>query len=209
MANLDKRRAKAVIVPITGFRESWDKPTGLEAFWWNELRMHSRPLVMVHPPFKWSRDMKEVARLLDRHLLDDGVIITICYSYGMGYGHRRLARDLGALGRKIHTTFSIDGVYRSRLWSTKWLAFTNWAKIRVPENVERVVPFVQKQDPLLQGHSIVAKDPKSTVVEEPVLIKATHTEIDDHPDVHLEISYRIRTIIEAANGSPAGRNGRP
>lgn len=166
-----------------GFRESWQEPSGQETLWL-ALRDFTSYDVWLLPPAAWNSDVKATAALIDRHLDDDGVIVSLGYSWGGGWRAPRLARALDALGRSVKHMILCDPVYRSP-WMPSWLplnplSLTRLPTISIPRNVERVTWFYQREN-RPHGHTPVAVNPL-TIVEPGIQIKARHGDMDDSPE---------------------------
>lgn len=171
-------------VAISGFRQAEDRPNGMLRLWLDTLRpLQWRCVFARYAP--WNHDWRGLARLIQHTSHGAAKVAIYAYSYGAGWGAIKLAEALGALGIEVaHCVFS-DPIHRYALPVMNWRAlrwFAGRQQVIVPPNVRRVESFVQRSDPLLWGHEVVAADPRATEITKPVVIPGVrHDAMDDHP----------------------------
>jgi hypothetical protein len=169
-------------IVIPGFCQTRAEPNGSQKLWLalGQLRSPTTCVLLLEWDSPWDRIAEWIWRTSS-----NGTPPTICvyaYSWGVGNGLVRLAEELGKrCNLKIATAVCCDGVYRSRFYSTRWLAFCRTPRIKMPPNVLDVRGVRQMTDRWVQGHDIVATSPDQTV-QKLLLVRGTdHAHIDDHP----------------------------
>jgi hypothetical protein len=169
-----------VYVFFTGFRQSWEYPTGIEKIW-REIRRLSSDKVWVLPPLSWNCDTEELAKLICRNTKAEADINIVGFSWGAGHAAMELAKILFTNGRYINEIIACDPVYRCKYlphWFPDPLALFREIKITVPENV-RCVHWMRQNIDFIQGHDLVATNPKVTTIDLPIIVKDKHALIDD------------------------------
>ena len=120
------------------------------------------------------------------------------YSWGGGWGSKRLAYELSWLGVDVHNMTLADPIYRHWYPLGNWRVFTNhWSlkwlfgdlPIKIPCNVKRV-RWTRQQVSYPRAHKLVA-DCESTIIDTPELLNVSHLVMDEHPAYH-------RLALEAA-----------
>jgi len=149
------------VVLVTGFRQDFDMPTGLEPLWLR-LRRLSSPTVCVQI-VQWDEDMGALASFMGRLSTPGVQVCLVTYSYGTGVGGLNLATALGRLPHPMPVRLwaSADGVYRSRIFPT-WLplnplSLVRGPRIEVPANVHEVL-WTRQRVNRPAGHELVAAD---------------------------------------------------
>lgn len=150
---------------ISGFRQRHGRATtGVDEIWSRLHAEHVGPDCAVHLKC-WDDDFKSLATLInkERDRVNDRnpVVEIVAYSWGVGVGAIKLAKELQQYGIDGIRLFSIDGVYSSRFWSFQWRSLLpRWTRfapaIRVPGNI-RAVMFWRQNRNLPQGHEFVAE----------------------------------------------------
>lgn len=171
-------------VAISGFRQAEDRPNGMLRLWLDTLRPLQRGWVFArYAP--WNHDWRGLARLIQHTSHGAAKVAIYGYSYGAGWGAIRLAEALGALGIGVEHAVLCDPIHRYAFWPANWRAvrwFAGRQKVTIPPNVRQVVSFIQRSDPLLWGHEVVAADPRATEIAKPIVIPGVrHDAMDDHP----------------------------
>jgi hypothetical protein len=109
-------------------------------------------------------------------------VFVYAYSWGAGWGFTQLAKQLKKRGIRIRTAVLSDPVYRHWYTLGQWRAFVPYSSISVPNNVDEVFSFVQRQN-LPAGHLCEAASDR-TRIHLPVELMATHQYMDDASDFH-------------------------
>lgn len=132
----------------------------------------------------WSSDVKEVARWMHKHSNDFPRIQLAGYSFG-GQTAVDLATELSEYVLAVESLTLVDAVCRRARHPLGWLSAVNpFARIRVPENVERLAVFRQAQS-WPRGHQVVID--RSTTLIANRLIETSHSMIDSESQVRLRI----------------------
>lgn len=193
---------KLWIVGATGFRQSLDRPTGLELLW-QKLRALSAPDVCVLTPQAWDNDAEALAEYIARNSAPGAEVFFYGYSYGVGAFFIKFARALKALDMGIAMAVTIDGIRRfcfAKILSLRF--FSRLVSIPVPANVREVYAYRQIEDRLLRGHRLIAADPEATTIH--------HLERDgfDHYNIDEDLSAHRVARVEAGNLAAAVEVGR-
>jgi len=186
-------------VLISGFTESWAKPTGTEELW-RKLAVLESPKTAVLAPLEWDADWKAVAGFIRRNSESLLPLINVyAYSWGAGWGFVNLAKHLGI---NIRRAVLCDPVYRSPFMPAAIplnpLSFFSSPTITVPRNVMDVRWLYQRRNKPA-GHTPVSA--VADVVEPGFLIDdgTKHSGMDNHPRYHAEaLVAAARTQREAA-----------
>lgn len=189
---------KTYIVGIGGLTQGYGTRHGMIKLDMKLQKLRS-PLVSVEY-YPWYAPFPDIAEriAMETEEWENVRIVAFCFSYGGGWGFLQLARELGKRDLNIETAVLCDAVYRSRWFIGKWLAFVDWPMIRVPDNVCRVIPFVQRMS-RPRGHRIVAINEKTTTIEEPIILHASHVNCDDNRHFHaVAIDVAEKAILESA-----------
>lgn len=187
------------IVGATGFTQGWKSPTGLEVLW-RELRGFSSAEVCVVTPLTWDGDAEGLAALIARNSAFDAEVIFYGHSYGVGEFFRRFAETLLGFDIPVSVAVFADGVRRFKALkplSTRW--FRSLFQIVVPGNVKTVYAFHQSNDPLIEGHDVVAWCPDSTAVHMIEQRLCTHSTSDEDPNFHRVVTQECAARISALN----------
>lgn len=191
---------KTAIVTFQGFTEDLGSSSGTERLW-QQLRPLASAEVLVTPPAAWDARTDRAAAFLQRQQIERVVIVG--YSWGAGYASQRFARECGERGIAVPLMVLCDPVYRP-LWLPPLLpllpmAFRallpGGASIKIPRNVRRVA-WVRQTMSLPMGHPVEA-DPYATAVENAVLLRYSHTAIDDAPEWHALALAKVSAFLES------------
>jgi len=177
------------VILIGGFSEHRGESTGTNQLW-RKLRSFSRPDVCVQF-CHWNEDWAQRAAFIAENTrkVHDPEIIIAGYSWGAGYGARRLAAELKRHDLRVTSMTLCDPIYRSHLPITRWLALTRLPfPIELPSNVEAVKVFTQLQS-RPSAHPVLLHGDRLPVEE----LEATHTNIDEH------IEYHAHAVMQAAS----------
>lgn len=172
------------ILTFQGFRESEHARTGTEDAFFYVIRQFASSEITTYHPRDWTSDVKALANQLARQGIRNVAIIS--YSHGQAAA-TAFARVAYTLGISTDLWLACDPVYRPTFlprWN--WLqplafrALLPNGSITVPRTIRRVAWVRQKID-LPRGHDLIAEDPTSTYIEEPIVIPLRHTLIDHAP----------------------------
>jgi len=184
------------ILTIGGFRQRTRTQMGLKTLWREDLRPLAGPKAFVHPPVRWCHDVKDVLGTVR----DVGAkrLIVVAYSWGVGYGARRVVREALSQGLKVDLVCSCDGVWKApgSRWLTGWLSvfsMTRLPSIPFPKAVGRVVG-VKQETSRPSGHSIRHGDTWIFLKQ----LDATHNEIDEHPTWRSLVVAAITATLQKA-----------
>lgn len=167
---------------IGGLTQGTDRWNGCLRLW-TKLLLFRSPTVSVEF-WKWDTRFSDLAERIFLETEGESVrIIVFPFSFGGGWGLPVFARELGKRGLGIEVAVTCDAVYRSKLFIGEWLAFVDWPVIRIPKNVRRVIPFIQRIS-RPRGHRMVAMDTAATTIDWPTVLYADHTHLDDNKEWH-------------------------
>lgn len=159
----------------------------------------------------WCQDWNDMAELIWRmRTLDNGDPIIKVYGYSFGgYSSMILARELGRRGLRVNKMVLCDPVYRHAYKLGWWRSCVPWSKIRIPPNVKEVY-WVRQQNPRFglrggpwyepwswfhpAGHNLIW-DPRTTIVHDPIILRAEHTYMDDTPEFQ-NLALEIASGVE-------------
>lgn len=188
-------------IVISGFTQNLSRPSGAEALHFKLRGMVSTDTEVLLR--QWRGDwygMSEYIRRSsmflpadhnDLHKYRGPNIYIYAYSWGAGNGFTQLAKALRRQGLRVTVAVLCDPVYRSGFipqWFPDWLQFaplslTSIMHIRVPDNVDLVHWFYQRQS-RPQGNQLVAKKPELTEIKEGIELHADHVAMDDQLEWH-------------------------
>lgn len=173
---------KTYIVVQGGLTQGIDHWSGSLNLWMKLLPLRS-PVVSVEF-FKWDSRFSDLA---ERIFLETGGrnvrIVTLSFSYGGGWALPYFANECREREMRIETAVMCDAVWRSKWAIGKWMAFVDWPIIRIPDSVDRVIPFIQRIS-RPRGHRIVAMDSSVTTIDEPMILGMNHVHADDSWKYH-------------------------
>lgn len=186
---------------ISGFRQTPEYVTGIERLW-SRVRGFSNEKVRVNFT-EWNANRRAQVEFMLRHCADDCQFIQVDYSWGLGYGGKWLAEELGDRDRKVNHVIGIDGVYHSD--AMPWRAITGPITNRLvgkpviwmPDNVERVTYWRQNIDKWYnpKGHEIrVVGDTDGKKVEFVRYLHRSHSAMDEAPEIH---DFAVEVITQA------------
>jgi len=173
-----QNRIKHWIFCISGFRQHEGEMTGMQRLWLKLAPYRSsRRMVSLR---EWDADWGEVANLTALCSANgDTKVHVFGYSWGGGYGAIRLAEELKYRGIKVQGMVLSDPVWYGLGLIAKLITWrTDWPKIIVPANVERVKTFFQREN-RPRAHAVVAASPQETELGLPVRRYRTHEWMDD------------------------------
>lgn len=167
---------------ISGFLQNKYEPNGFDKLF-TKLNQFSNPdTYLLYCP--WNSDWKAIAEWIFRMSDDDVTINIFAYSWGVGYGFTRLARQLEKRNLKVNHAVLSDGVYYPGVF--KWRALIPIRPITVPCNVRTVDWFYQSTN-TPSGHSLVAECPEFTNIKDPTFVHGvTHQYMDDLREFHIK-----------------------
>jgi len=116
------------------------------------------------------------------------VNIVCDYSYGGGWGARRLMKFCRRRGVAIEHAILSDPVHRGPLgWIGRW-------PIWIPDNVRKVTLLRQKED-YPRGCDIRLQNKETTCIVRKRLLKVGHSWMDDHPRYLEEICSAANKVL--------------
>jgi hypothetical protein len=183
---------KRRIVCISGFLQPRFGRTGMARLW-KDLRLtwgSATTEITLHP---WDDNWKSFAELVVDTCADSRELEldVVAYSWGVGYGARRLAEYLLGEGIAIRTLLACDGVYWSQ-WA-KWRAIGSpllgEPVIELPANVREVF-MLRQRETLPSGHRILVNDPSVSVYDRGFQ-PFPHVDVDGCPEFH----RLVRSVI--------------
>lgn len=172
------RKLKTWHICIPGFRQHEGEVTGMRRLWLALGTLRSRTCDVVLR--EWNSHWAGIADLIVQCSESNPTIRVYAYSWGAGHGFVTLARELRVRGLEIQTAVLCDPVYRGRTILGACLAYVPMVPLTVPDNV-REVWYTRQYVSCLRGHRVRAEDHHVTVVHSPLILKAGHTWMDDHP----------------------------
>ncbi len=147
------------VIVISGYTQDETQDTGSRRLW---RKLHDDfvgtdvQVILV----SWNHDMNKLAGWI-RYLANGATatVIAACYSWGVGHGFIKLAKQLLDRDIKIRVAICADGVYHPA-WYAPWrYFFVKWrrdhVKIKLPHSVLQVKWSRQKEE-WPYGHEIVA-----------------------------------------------------
>lgn len=164
-------------VVISGFTQNRSRESGSEILW-RKLQAYADHEHYVEVR-KWKSNWKRVALFIHRNLDEDGIINIYAYSWGAGWGFRKLERELKKLGRRVHVAVLCDPVYRNP-WMPSWLPLNPISMTLIPRisvvNTDHVFWLYQRLN-YPRGHAPKTKDP-SINIHRGILINVVHVDAD-------------------------------
>lgn len=190
---------------ISGFGQGLGRPTGIETMYDAAyMRYGHLPNVVIHEPWQWNSDWNAKAAFFARHINtgnrpDRTRVITVAYSWGVGWGFQRLTRELLGRGVTVDVLVAIDAVYRlpylpAWMWWLSPEALFGLGDIWVRQNVREVWQFRQFTN-YPRGRDCVAVDRYRTLVHDALELQCRHQEADDHRDVHTKVADVIASMV--------------
>lgn len=111
------------------------------------------------------------------------------FSWGGGEGLPSLAKHMKPYGLHIDVAVTSDAIYRHFFYAGNWRVLWPKARILMPDNVLKLIPFAQKQS-IPCGRGIA-----TTQLQEPmVYLPYNHVEMDSAPEWHdkcLEVAKEL------------------
>lgn len=153
------------VLVISGFTQRLGAPNGCQRLWARLHREFSQEGVVILP-LVWNADWRGVAELIHQtQNCTKPTVIVAAYSWGAGWGFRRLSAELQKREIGIAESVLCDPVYRPRLWLLSWMALIPCLWFKVLQNVRSVAWFYQRTGPPM-GHKPIAIDPSVTHIDE-------------------------------------------
>ena len=127
------------------------------------------------------------------------VIVVNAYSYGVGHGLTRFARQLNRYGLRINHATLCDGVYYHWHPLGWWRALIGNSRVQIPNNVDQFYAFYQRKN-IPQGRQPMFNEvtTKRLGWEE---LHVEHQWMDDEIQWH---NYCIKTVKELARRAVRG-----
>ncbi|MEM6911052.1 MAG: hypothetical protein AAF555_05660 [Verrucomicrobiota bacterium] len=162
--------------------------------------MAASPGVRVRLPQLWKSSAKELARKLHTFRPHIGQVFLVCHSWGLGNFGRTFCEELRKLfGYTVRVVIvAADGVWRNRLLPT-WLPvnastlFSKRVSIKLPDNVDRVVQFRQREGIPYGSPIKIESHPSGTRIEYVEVEGVKHTAMDE------TVEFRERVLEEWKN----------
>jgi hypothetical protein len=144
---------------------------------------------------EWNSDWNAVADMIADICQFDSTVSVYAYSWGAGYGARKLAKFLAERGICINTAVLCDPVYRSRFLPFRFLALTRFPKIKWPANVLNIWQIYQRSN-RPHGHLPILTDGKAQRIHLLEQVPETrHNTIDDsqrYRDLCLTVATKVQ-----------------
>lgn len=170
---------RTLVLFISGFTQSAKRHNGVfDLFEWALAERRRQNVQGARIEYRaWKSDWTAVAEYCQD--LGIGRVVIIGYSWGVGWGARKLATRLDRRGIVVPHLLSCDGVYRGRFSRLRSLINSGplAPKIVVPSNVRRVT-WLRQGINKPQGHEIAAANEQRTKIELPTWVDLPHGEID-------------------------------
>lgn len=179
------------LICISGFRQGLGADNGTHEIW-EALRKYQSAQVQV-TVCTWNDDWRGRAELIDAFSDPDALILVAAYSWGAGYGLRKLAKHLRKRGRSIDMAVLCDPVYRSRVPLFRWLALVRRWRIRLPENIRRAVWFYQRNRHPMGHLPRPADDPRVIRLQQ---LDETHNSIDEAEEYYNAVLRYASQFVE-------------
>lgn len=175
-----------VVQLISGYTQTeatWNGVQELREKLLSELDEYSALSVRVRLDI-WHANWRAVARQLymlkQRYHRDPFAVIVFAYSWGVGNGLARLAKQLDRFGIDIDHAVIADGVYRHWLTVGNWRAILGDARIVLPANVKRIEGFYQETSYPMGRRPVSG----SAHCEPWTKLRVPHVEMDDANEWH-------------------------
>lgn len=177
------------MIVIGGFTQHLGRPSGSELLF-NHLweLVDGNTCVQLHT---WRDDWPKIAEFMHRNTdhRRPVKIHVFSYSWGFGWGFKKLAQELEKRGMVVNHAVGCDPVYRTA-WMPEWLPLNPLSMLRlptieIPANVRMVDHFYQRQDRPM-GHKLEAADPEGTIIHPGVQLQADHAYMDDQYKYHVK-----------------------
>lgn len=181
-------RLRSIVVFISGFRQSAERFNGVfRQFREAASRRREMGIADARIEYRTWRSEWDAFAEYTRSLLDfNGEVWIVGYSWGAGWGAKRLAVELNFRGLTVPGMLLCDPVYRSPVLPA-WLPLNplslihkrRWApKIYLPSNI-RNVRWLRQDVSRPQAHQLVAVNPQATVIHPPKVLQLIHSEMDE------------------------------
>ncbi len=133
------------------------------------------------------------------------VIVVNAYSYGVGHGLTRFAKQLDRYNLKIHIANLCDGVYYH--WHPlNWRALFGDSRIKIPPNVEEYHAFFQRKN-IPQGRQPIFNQ-LTTKEKQWTQLFVEHQWMDDDLDWHNHcidiVESQLKRAVRGTKALPAG-----
>lgn len=166
-------------IVLSGFRQRQGDVNGMVLIWQDLKRaIPNHAVLQLH---SWNCNVPDLAELIARLAPDDAQPRVNIYGYSWGgQSAVHLAHQLRRRGVGVAHMVLSDAVYRHWYPLGWWRAFVPWRSLRVPENVQRVTHFRQRES-FPMGHTVVADNPGRTKLDPVQWLKTDHCWMDDAP----------------------------
>lgn len=176
-----RHRFDTIRLFIMGFTQHLGRTsTGMHKAW-ESTRAISDSKTLVMPPLAWNSNWNSIADFLSGYADNFTDLRVTAYSWGAGWGFRKLDERLKERQIPIHKAILIDPVWRNP-WTPDWLwinplSMTKIFKVKVSSNVRTVMHFRQSVDyPRSAGRLDIEG---KTYVDGPHVIERRHIHMDD------------------------------
>lgn len=177
-----------LIVFISGFRQSAKRFNGvLRQFLAAMERRRELAAGDARIEYRaWDTNWEEFGEYCRNMVGLFGEVSIVGYSWGAGWGAKRLAVELQARGIEIPRMLLCDPVYRSPVLPA-WLPLNPLSlihrgrltpRIKLPSNIRRV-DWLRQEISRPRSHDLVAVNPQATRIKPPIELELIHSEMDE------------------------------
>lgn len=185
----------------SGYKQTPLKPAGMQATMRRlDEKYELYPRITVWDCEEWRYSPKKQAMSMVRQGVTHAILIG--YSWGFGYGVRKLAYELVKRGVRVELLLDCDGVMRNGKLPTFWpcnylsgRSLMPWAgSIVLPESCDNVQGYRQENDKPAGFPYRVGK--KGDKTELPVLRSEIHTSIDECQPWNKLVDQKVHHIAK-------------
>jgi hypothetical protein len=175
-----------IIQLISGYtqtEENWNGVQELREKLLSELDDYSSLSVRIRLDAwnaKWPAIARQIYMLRERYSSEEFTVIAFAYSWGVGNGLMKFARNLDRFGVDIAKAVISDGIYRHWFSAGNWRALMGDARIVLPANVLSLEGFYQ-QTSIPMGRRPVSE---RATCDPWTKLRRPHVEMDDAQDWH-------------------------
>lgn len=176
------------IIAISGYTQTEGTLHGMQRLWLNLMPLNNPQTCIIQPPWdhNWEHLAERISLTSDHR---DTRILVFAYSWGVGNGLVKFAAALKSRAMFINRAVLSDGVYHSQKFDAwpglghlmRGIGVAMGRDIQIPDNVERVDWFRQKQTFPRGGNLVFTRHTEHT---EPVELDYPHVAMDDAPEFH-------------------------
>jgi len=176
-----------------GYSQTTRRITGIELAW-REARKHSSPTCWILPPMPWDADQEAIAQLIHRNA-PEAKVYCHSYSYGAGWAFIQFCKEMAKLDRRIALANLCDPVHRypNALFFLKLLSLTQFPKITIPANVNRV-RWVRQFNDTPAGHDLVVSS--ATAIAPANVVDAGHNQIDESFEFQSLVHWSVEHSLQ-------------